>query len=565
MSRARSGSPPTRGVSGNPVPPSSTIHRSPPPTGPAMVLAFLAMLATGGCATLTGGGGGELAETIDAVVSAPPLDQVHWGILILDPARDQVVYARNAHRKFVPASNMKVLSTATALSLLGPRHRLETSIWAVGEMDPVSGHLNGDLVLRPSGDPTFSDRFYPSARAPLDSLAQGLRRAGLRSVSGTLVVEASAWDSTTVPGSWMVGNLASRSGATGSAFAIAEGEVVVEVRGAGREGAPAETRWWPQTPQDFFSASFVTAPPDSSFRREVHYLPESRRLKLEGRVPLGEVDTTSVSQRAPEAVAAHALLRALEDEGIPVAGGVRIIWAEGQPLGPGECVSGRPEREPGPMTAGPGPDRPSRGQEDGRRLRTSVQERHLLPHCANARKLTSISSPPMVEMVQAILEPSQNWMTEQLVHILGLEFGEEGSWQEGFRVEEEFLTGTAGVDSLDLHFRDGSGLSAYNLVTPRAMVRILEHMLEGPHGDLYRDAMAEPGEEDSTLERRLEGLEGRVFAKTGTISHVNSLSGYLITDSGRELIFSVLTNGSGLPSSVVRGGIDRVVKAAARR
>lgn len=491
-----------------------------------------ALLTASACATFSGGGVPDLEEEIQAIISTPPLDQVNWGILILDPESDRILYSRNAHRKFVPASNMKVLSTATALSLLGPNHRLETAIWGVGEMDAASGRLRGDLVVKPSGDPTFSERFYPSAEAPFDSLAQGLLRAGVRSVSGTLVVEASAWDSTTVPGSWMVGNLASRSGATPSAMAMAEGEVVIEVRAGPEEGMPAETRWWPRPPEDFFSASFVTAPPDSALRREVHYLPESRRLRVEGRIPLGTVDTLSVAQRAPDLVASHALLRALTQAGIQVDGGVRIIWEAGQPLGPGSCLSG-------PL---PG-----------------------LPHCPDARRLTSIASPPMAEIVKAILEPSQNWMTEQLVHVLGLELGEEGSWQGGFEVEERFLVESVGVDSLDLHFRDGSGLSAYNLVTPRAMVRILEYMKEGPHGDVFRNAMAEPGEEESTLRNRLDGLEGRVFGKTGTISHVNSLSGYLVTASGRELIFSVLTNGSGLPSGPVRAGIDRVVRAAARR
>jgi D-alanyl-D-alanine carboxypeptidase/D-alanyl-D-alanine-endopeptidase (penicillin-binding protein 4) len=76
--------------------------------------------------------------------------------------------------------------------------------------------------------------------------------------------------------------------------------------------------------------------------------------------------------------------------------------------------------------------------------------------------------------------------------------------------------------------------------------------------------MAQPGE-DGTLRRRLSGLEGRVFAKTGTLTHVTSLSGYLVTESGRELIFSILSNGSGLSSSRVRGGMDEVVEALARR
>jgi len=500
----------------------------------------LAALALTGCATFPGSGGPNLEEEIEAIISTPPLGQLHWGILIVDPERGQILYSRSAHRKFVPASNMKVLSTSTALSLLGPEYRFETEIWGVGELNRSSGQLDGDLVLRPTGDPTLSERFYPSATAPLDSLAQSLWEAGVRSVTGSLVVDATAWDSTTVPGSWMVGNLPSRSAATGAALAIGEGEILVEVKAGPEPGAPAQARWWPQTPEGFFSAAFVTTHPDSSLRREVHYLPESRRLLIQGLVPLGETDTLSVAQRDPAGIASEALLKAIETRGIQVDGGLRLAWTQGEPLGRGGCVSG-----------------PERGE--------MVDSTSRLPSCPGSKKLAALTSPPMGEIVEAILESSQNWMTEQLVHVLGLELGEEGSWQEGFEVEREFLYHEAGVDTLDIHFRDGSGLAAYNLVTPRAMVRILEYMRDSPHGELFRLAMAEPGEEGSTLRNRLPGLEGRMFGKTGTISHVNSLSGYLTTESGRVLIFSILTNGSGLSSRLVKANIDKVVQAVARR
>ena len=500
-----------------------------------------------GCASFPGMGGGDLKEEIRTVINTGPLRQVHWGILIVDSERGDTLFSRNSHRKFIPASNMKVLSTATALSLLGPDFRFSTEIWGVGTLDKASGALDGDLVLRATGDPTLSERFYPSATAPLDSLAERLWRSGVRSVNGALVVDASPWDSTTVPGSWEVGDLPGRSAATGGAFAIGEGEVVLEVVAGPEVGAPAAASWWPSTPPDFFSATFVTAHPDSALRRQVRYLPETGRLEVVGQVPLGAVDTLSLAQRDPVGIASAALYRALGTKGIIVKGGFRVAWDAGESLGPGSCRSGH--IPPGASTE----------EEPRENLGPS------LPHCADAQLLSVLSSPPMAEIVESILEPSQNWMTEQLVRGLGLELGQKGSWREGFRVEAQFLTEVVGVDTLDITFRDGSGLSAQNLVTPRAMVRILEYMRSSPNGETYRRALAEPGEDPGTLRRRLPELEGRLFAKTGTISNVNSLSGYLTTEGGRELVFSILTNGSGLPSSIVRRGIDRVVQIAARR
>jgi D-alanyl-D-alanine carboxypeptidase/D-alanyl-D-alanine-endopeptidase (penicillin-binding protein 4) len=131
-------------------------------------------------------------------------------------------------------------------------------------------------------------------------------------------------------------------------------------------------------------------------------------------------------------------------------------------------------------------------------------------------------------------------------------------------VVDDFLTRVVGVDSLDVSSRDGSGLSAYNLVTPRAVVTVLQHMAAHPDASAYRRAMAEPGEQDSTLEERLSGLEGRVFAKTGTISNVNSLSGYLVRENGEEVIFAILANGAGLSDEFMESTLDEVVRVLAR-
>ena len=519
-------------------PASNTSSLSPRSLGFSLCLPTFALLA--GCATLPVAAPDTLQDQIESIISAPPLDQVNWGIQIVDPGRGQILYSRNAHRKFVPASNMKILSTATAVALLGPEYRYETEIWGVGPFEAGGGVLYGDLVLRATGDPTFSERFYPSAEAALDSLAQGLWASGVRRVTGSLIVDVSAWDSTTVPGTWMVANLPGTSATTGGAFSIAEGELTVEITAGPRQGDPARARWWPATDGGFFSAAFSTTHPDSTARaRRTDYFPETQRLRTEGRIPAGSVDTIRLAQREPVPVESAALMRALERRGIQVQEGLRISWEPGDPVGPGVCVTGRP-RPDGPVSA------------------------FFLPDCPGASRLAGLSSPPVAEIVKAILKPSQNWMTEQLVKTLGSELGEEGSWSEGFRIQEEFFVREVGVDSLDIAFRDGSGLSAYNLVTPRALIRILDFMRTSPHAELFRDALAAPGESGSTLRTRLPELEGRVFAKTGTITHVNSLSGYLLTDSGRELIFSILTNGSGLPAGPVRAAIDRVVMVTAR-
>jgi len=487
------------------------------------VAAVLPTVLSSACAS----GGSRMAAAVDETVTASPFDQVHWGIHAIDAESGEVLLSRNASRKFVPASNMKILVTAAALHALGAEHRFQTELWAVGRLERSTGVLYGDLVLPGTGDPSLSGRYWDDAAAPLDALADSLVRTGLRRVEGALVVDASRWDSTTVAGTWMVANLPYTYSATGGAFAVGEGETTLVVAGGDRPGVPASVSWMPRGRPGFVVSYLETVAADEGTDVDASYLPESRRLEVRGEVPAGVEDTVSVATRDPVREATAALHRTLREAGIEITDGWRVTWEAGEPLGRNGCASGE------------------------------------VAACDAANRLAGLESPPLAEIAEGILEPSQNWMTEQLVRVLGASDSTRAGWGTGLDAVERILTEQARLDSLDLSLRDGSGLSAYNLVTPRAVVGILQWAGRQPWGERWRSALAEPGEEGSTLSSRLEELEGRLQAKTGTISNVNSLSGYLEADDGRTILFSILTNGSGLPSGPVRGAMDEVVRALA--
>jgi serine-type D-Ala-D-Ala carboxypeptidase/endopeptidase (penicillin-binding protein 4) len=498
-----------------------------------------------------------LSTRVEAITGASPLDRVHWGILVVDPRSGDTLYARNPAIPFVPASNMKVAVTHAALALLGPEYRWDTGFWT--EPDAVTlapdgtvagGVIRGDLVLRGTGDPTLGAPFFDTAETALDALVATLTAAGVRRVEGRLVVDVSAWDSTTVPSSWMVGNLPTRSAAVGGAFSVGGGDLVFEVVGEGAPGAAASVLVSPQGSEAFVdnrirvaggagTAGPSGAPaPASLTPPRGSYLPEQRLWVLEGQIAAGERTSLVQSQRDPVRLAAGALARAVERAGIEVAGGLSDPETPGVPT----ILWSRPSAGP---SAGPGaaPD-PANGG-------------------AAPIRIAGLESPTLLEVSRAILEPSQNWMTEQLVRTLGAEVGTRGSWNEGFRAMTALFTDSLGIDPVELHFRDGSGLSAYNLISPRALVRILEHGLSTPWGPAWQDAMAKPGE-PGTLRTRLPELSGRVFAKTGSISHVNSLSGVVFRESGDPLLFAILTNAGNLPAADVRSAIDAVLLEIAR-
>lgn len=484
---------------------------------------ILAMIFASGCATFGAGFPRVSREAMDAILDAPPIGRAHVGVLVVDAASGRTLYERNADRWFVPASNQKLLVTAAAWSLLGPDYRYRTEVWATRPFD--AGHLDGDLVLIGSGDPSLSARYWGDDNAPLKALADSVRAYGPAHVTGALVIDVSAWDSTTVAPTREVADLQYGYGATGGAFTFAEGEIEVVARAGPSVGSEADVRWSPSLTEGYVTADIRTAEPDSSTRVGSTYFPESGRIELVGHVPLGTTDTLEFAQRDPVRQAGAALARALLDEGVALGGGWTVAWAPDEAIG--VCSAG------------------------------AVRE------CPGASLVAGLRSPPLADLVGGILGPSQNWMAEQLVLTLGAELGARGSWEEGIAVLERFLTERVGLDSLDVVPRDGSGLSAYNLVTPRAIVRVLRFMDARGDAPAFRAALAEPGEPDSTLEDRLAGLGGRVFAKTGSISNVNSLSGYLVRNDGSRLIFSILSNGSALPAERMRDTIDELVRVLA--
>jgi D-alanyl-D-alanine carboxypeptidase/D-alanyl-D-alanine-endopeptidase (penicillin-binding protein 4) len=428
-----------------------------------------------------------------------------------------VVYARNSELHFVPASNTKLVVTTVALGLLGPEWRYRTPLW----VRLLPGDTTAaELRIAGTGDPTFSTRFWPRPQGAAPALASTIAAAGLRHIQ-LLVVDASRFTDPAVNGTWEVGDLPGTSAPPTGAFALQEGVFQLELKGGALAGEPAAAKpLFPLAapnvggPQPV-RAVIVTDTPRARRRFSTEFTVRRDTVFLAGVVAAGQVDTLTLAQTNAPATAARALSHALAAQGVRVDS-VLVV------------------RTPG--AAG---------------------------DTAGMRRIGTLESPPLADIVTAILQPSQNWMAEQLLKTLGAETGGGGSWADGLAVERKYLRERAGVDSLAFDLRDASGLSAQNLLTPTAIVALLDHARAAPWGERYRSALAAPGV-PGTLASRLPALRDRLQGKTGTITHVNSLSGFLLTDGGRELTFSILSNGSGVPAGLVRAAIDSTVTLLAR-
>ena len=453
-----------------------------------------------------------LAARIDSILQRPALRQAHWGIMVQDAATGRVLYERQAERHFVPASALKLVVSATAAHHLPADFRFRTTVYGTGPVQ--DGTLQGDLVLYGRGDPMISDRYFPSRTAVWEALADSLRARGVRRVTGAVVADESWFDADHVRGDWESYDTRWWYGAPVSALGFNDNSIDFRIEAAPPGGRPRIT-WEPQSSYVWLENTAMmgeaTARNTLDFERRT-----GKGVRAYGIFPAGTAPQTEHFAVANPADYAGTVFReTLERKGIEVVNdAVRLV-------------------------------------SDTAR---SVSR--------TAAVLAEHRSPPLPQAIEPILLRSQNWFAEQLLKAMAREVAGEGSWDAGLRVEREFLTGVVGIDTADVVLRDASGLSAGNLVTPRALVRLLDYVRGTPRQAMVRDALPVSAGKGS-LQARFTDLPGRVRAKTGYIGNVDSLAGYVTRADGSEVIFAIIANSSGQPSSRMKPGIDDIVRAVA--
>jgi D-alanyl-D-alanine carboxypeptidase/D-alanyl-D-alanine-endopeptidase (penicillin-binding protein 4) len=481
------------------------------------ILLFCGSLS--GCASLLassrgGGAPAGLAAELDAIFDDPALAHAHWGVLVRSLDDRQTLYQRNAERLFVPASNQKILTGAAILETLGPDYRYSTTISGSG---PISnGVLDGSLVITGTGDPTFSERFFDDSRDAFRAWADSLRAYGVTRVTGGIVAVDTAFAGPTLGEGWMWDDLLGGSSAPYGALQFNENVLELNLVPSQTVLAPAIVLLTPPTQAVRILNDTRTVPPGSITNIRV-----GRDDVGSGIVVRGELEAESDGLSRTVAVADPAdyfvsvLRETLREQGITV---------EGQPLHHSELEAFDP---------------------------TLIRANPIFTH----------RSPPLGEVLAGMLKPSQNQLAETMLITVGREVRGEATADGGAAVVDS-LFAAWGIADARYRMADGSGLSRYDLASPALLVQILERMDQSPYREVWLASLPVAGR-DGTLENRMlePPLRDRVVAKTGTLSGVRSLSGYLTTQSGERIVFSIIANNHTVSSGVV----DRIAETALTR
>ena len=482
--------------------------------GPRAAALMALFVATGKCASL--------AEKIDRVLAS---SKAFWGIEVVDLESGKTLYRWNADRFFVPASNTKLFTTAMALSRLGPDFTLQTRVVADAAPD-AHGRIAGPLRLMGGGDPNLSARAIPYQRGPvtgnplaaIDDLADQIAARGVKRVDGDIVGDDTWYVWEPYAAGWGIEDPESDDGPPISALTINDNAFAVTVEPGARPGDIAELTLNPPIEPFRIDNRILTAAPGSQRRIRYSRLPGSQDLHLWGAV--SQPQTLVFALDDPARYAAAALRSALEDRGIAVPGSAVALHEY-------------PE-EVADLTQG-APVPPPSGLELARRV-----------------------SAPFFEDLRITDKVSQNLHAELALRAVARARRNIGSFEAGLEELKTFLA-EIGVAEEEYNIRDGSGLARLNLVTPSAVVKLLGFMYSSPYHAPWM-ALLPVGGEDGTLSSRFTGTPaaGRVHAKTGSLSRVSALSGYIQRLNGKWVVFSILVNNYNAPTAEVRGAMDHI-------
>jgi D-alanyl-D-alanine carboxypeptidase/D-alanyl-D-alanine-endopeptidase (penicillin-binding protein 4) len=468
-----------------------------------------------------------LDQQIARILAASDAQRGSWGIQVVELATGKLLYERDADHLFIPASNMKMFTTAAALEKLGPDYTFHTTVES--DAGPDAQGRVWDLYLVGRGDPNLGVRTFPytyhgrqqPADKFLEELADQVKARGVREVVRKLVADDSYFVWEPFAPNWAADDLDWGYGAPVSALAFNDNLLTLHVKPGGKAGDEAVVRLEPVTDYYLLKNHVQTGAKGAAKSYFLERQPGSMELDLWGQIPIDggdDVDTVAIAN--PPQLMAEQFRTALRARGIAVQGTIEVRHST-------RLDAASP----------PNPTPPSS------------------PRVV----LAEHTSPPLSEAIKVVNKESENLHAEMLLRTLGHVQNNHGSLAGGLEALNAFAKQQVGILTGETYFSDGSGLSREDLVAPHAAVKLLLYMARSPHFQAYFDSLPVSGI-DGTLAHRLlaDEVKGKIHAKTGSVEHVNTLSGYMDLPSGKRLVFSIMTNNHPLANKAGQETLDAI-------
>ena len=459
-----------------------------------------------------------LDARIDAIIRQPRFAGAAWGIKVVSLDNGNTLYAYRPDHLLLPASTAKLYTAALTLDTVGADYRIPTRLLGAGPIR--QGTLEGPLVLYGMGDPSLGATDATANWA--DQMARQLAAHDVHRIHGNLIADASYFVGPRIGSGWEAGDLQSSFAAPTSALTVDENTVQATVEPGAHAGWPAHVALDPADTGIALDNTIVTTAAHTPSDINLYRAPNASTLYAFGSVPAGmPAQHFRLSIDDPARFAAEDLRRALAQRGIELEGHVRV-------------------------------------------LRWPQSDRALLAH---AQPLGEVLSPPLIDVLTSGLKRSQNLYLQNLLQIAGVRAQAAAASDPPpptFMSSEDWglhalhaLLGRIGISPSQALLEEGTGLSRQDLTTPAALVRLLQYLAAQPYAAQLRNALPIAGV-DGTLQWRMRDTPaaGNVHAKTGSMTYVDCLAGYVTSADGEHLAFAILLNNYRRPDNAPPAGRD---------
>ncbi len=450
--------------------------------------------------------------SFEKLLSDPSMESASVSFCVVDANKGDILFQYDENAPLIPASVLKLITSATALDILGGEHTFTTALYYSGELDRRSGELQGDIIIMGGGDPVLgSERFAGHYGDIINRWANDIQQYGIKSISGRIITDDSYFDYDPVPGEWLWEDIGNYYGAGVYGLSIfdntykihfitgSEGSVPL-ITSISREGSGIELK-------NGLTAKGAT---DMGY---IFAAPYSYTGWISGTIPENKTDfVLKGAITDPPLLAAKMLEDTLRSAKIDIGGKASTVR-----------LSGNTTKE-------------------------------------NLTLISKTTSPPLKDIIYILNHESVNLYAETLVKEIAKESGSDGTTVNGIKEVEKYLTGK-GIWDKGTNLTDGSGLSPRNRINALTLTKLLVSMKLSPEGKDFVGSLPYPGE-NGTIKSIFqdEVFRKNLRVKSGSMDGIRSFAGYFTARSGRELAFTIIINNFTGPSSRVISTIESVLE-----
>ncbi len=436
----------------------------------------------------------KLKVGIDAILQKYKPKGTDVGISIFSISKDKYLYEYNPDRPLVVASNMKLFTTATALVYLGAGFEYKTEIFYRGDIS-VDGKLDGDIIIKGSGDPNISGRFFDGNVTAVPTYWAGkVKEHGIQVINGDIIADDSIFDREFVHSSWPKEQLSKWYCAPVSGLSFNDNCIDIILKPNSKPGGLVSVRTGPETSYVKIINECRTTTLKSKHYYTLYRKPFTNRINVKGNFwSKAQPGKEWIAINNPPLYVATIFKEILEAKDVRIMGEARAIDQT---------------------------DMDVRGR------------RHKLAATTSSLR----------QSITVANKRSQGFYSEQILKTLGAVMNNEGTFSGGLEVIADFIT-QLGIPEDHYHLDDGSGLSKKNKLTPEMFTRLLRYMYKHKNAGIFLKSLPISGT-DGTLKKRLKEkpYKSRIRAKTGYVSGTSTLSGYVKTLDEEVIAFSILVN-----------------------